>query len=42
MAAFEKDNDLIEEFDNARATYLIDGHTPAKAKFFAIPTSPTL
>ncbi len=25
MAAFEKHQGLIEEFDNARATYLIDG-----------------
>ena len=37
MAAFEKDNALIEEFDNARATYLIDGHTPEEGEIFRNP-----
>jgi gamma-glutamyltranspeptidase / glutathione hydrolase len=37
MAAFEKDNTLIEELDNARATYLIDGHTPEEGEIFRNP-----
>ncbi len=37
MAAFEKNKALIEEFDNARATYLIDGHTPAQGEIFRNP-----
>ena len=37
MAAFEKDKALIEELDNARATYLIDGHTPAEGEVFRNP-----
>ncbi len=34
MAAFEKNNALIEESNNARATYLVDGHTPAEGGIF--------
>ena len=34
MAAFEKNKAMIEESDNARATYLIDGHTPAQGEIF--------
>jgi gamma-glutamyltranspeptidase/glutathione hydrolase len=34
MAAFEKNNALIEDLDNARATYLIDGHTPEEGEIF--------
>lgn len=34
MAGFEKDKALIEEFDNARATYLINGHPPAEGEIF--------
>ncbi|MGH6888825.1 MAG: gamma-glutamyltransferase [Rhizomicrobium sp.] len=37
MAGFEKNRALIEEFDNARATYLIDGHTPAEGEIFRNP-----
>ncbi|HEX4079273.1 MAG TPA: gamma-glutamyltransferase family protein [Rhizomicrobium sp.] len=37
MAAFEKNKALIEELDNARATYLIDGHTPAEGEIFRNP-----
>ena len=37
MAAFEKQRAQIEEFDNARATYLIDGHTPAEGEIFRNP-----
>ena len=37
MAGFEKDRALIEEFDNARATYLIGGHTPAEGEIFRNP-----
>lgn len=37
MAGFEKDRALIEEFDNARATYLIHGHTPAEGEIFRNP-----
>ena len=37
MAAFEKSKGLIEELDNARATYLIDGHTPAEGEIFRNP-----
>jgi gamma-glutamyltranspeptidase/glutathione hydrolase len=37
MAGFEKDSALIEEFDNARATYLIKGHTPAEGEIFRNP-----
>ena len=32
MAAFEKNKALIEELDNARATYLVNGHTPARRR----------
>ena len=37
MAAFEKNAALIEELDNARHTYLIDGHTPAQGEIFKNP-----
>ncbi|HVZ92012.1 MAG TPA: gamma-glutamyltransferase, partial [Rhizomicrobium sp.] len=37
MAAFEKNKGLIEELDNARHTYLIDGHTPAEGEIFKNP-----
>ncbi|HTT82900.1 MAG TPA: gamma-glutamyltransferase family protein [Rhizomicrobium sp.] len=37
MAAFEKNKALIEELDNARATYLIDGHAPAQGEIFRNP-----
>jgi gamma-glutamyltranspeptidase/glutathione hydrolase len=37
MAAFAKDKALIEELDSARATYLINGHTPAEAEIFRNP-----
>jgi gamma-glutamyltranspeptidase/glutathione hydrolase len=37
MAAFEKNKALIEELDNARATYLIDGHAPAEGEIFHNP-----
>ena len=30
---------MIEELDNARATYLIDGHTPAEGEVFRRPRS---
>ncbi|HEY3778586.1 MAG TPA: gamma-glutamyltransferase family protein [Rhizomicrobium sp.] len=37
MAGFEKNRALIEEFDNARATYLVGGHTPAEGEIFRNP-----
>ncbi len=37
FAAFEKHKALIEELDNARHTYLIDGHTPAQGEVFRNP-----
>jgi gamma-glutamyltranspeptidase/glutathione hydrolase len=37
MAAFEKNKALIEELDNARATYLVNGHTPAEGEVFRNP-----
>jgi len=37
MAAFEKNKALIEELDNARQTYLIDGHTPTQGEIFKNP-----
>jgi gamma-glutamyltranspeptidase/glutathione hydrolase len=37
MGAFEKDNALIEELDNARATYLIGGRTPEEGEIFCNP-----
>ena len=37
MAAFEKYKGLIEESDNARHTYLIDGHAPAQGEIFKNP-----
>jgi gamma-glutamyltranspeptidase/glutathione hydrolase len=37
MGAFEKQRGLIEELDNARATYLIDGQTPAEGQLFRNP-----
>lgn len=35
--AFEKHRKLIEEFANARHTYLIDGHTPRQGEVFKNP-----
>jgi len=35
--AFEKRSKLIEELDNARKTYLIDGHAPAQGEVFRNP-----
>jgi gamma-glutamyltranspeptidase/glutathione hydrolase len=37
MAGFEKNRALIEEFDNARATYLINGHAPVEGEIFRNP-----
>jgi gamma-glutamyltranspeptidase/glutathione hydrolase len=37
FAAFEKNAAMIEERDNAKATYLIDGHTPAEGEVFRNP-----
>src|SRR5690348_6473415 len=37
MAAFERRKDQIEESDNARATYLIDGHAPKEGEVFRNP-----
>jgi gamma-glutamyltranspeptidase/glutathione hydrolase len=37
MAVFEKRQALIEELDNARATYLVNGHTPAEGEIFRNP-----
>jgi gamma-glutamyltranspeptidase/glutathione hydrolase len=37
MAGFEKSKALIEEFDNARATYLVNGHAPAEGEIFRNP-----
>jgi len=37
MAGFEKQKGLIEELDNARHTYLIDGHTPEEGEIFRNP-----
>jgi gamma-glutamyltranspeptidase/glutathione hydrolase len=37
FAFFEKRSKLIEELDNARATYLINGHTPAEGEVFRNP-----
>ena len=37
MAAFEKYKGLIEESDNARHTYLVDGHAPAQGEVFKNP-----
>ncbi len=37
LAAFEKSKALIEELDNARATYLVNGHTPAEGEIFRNP-----
>jgi gamma-glutamyltranspeptidase/glutathione hydrolase len=37
MAAFERNKAMIEELDNARATYLIDGHAPAEGEVFRNP-----
>jgi gamma-glutamyltranspeptidase/glutathione hydrolase len=34
MAAFERRKAMIEELDNARSTYLVDGHTPAEGEVF--------
>jgi gamma-glutamyltranspeptidase/glutathione hydrolase len=37
FAAFEKHRGLIEELDNARKTYLIDGRTPEQGEVFRNP-----
>jgi gamma-glutamyltranspeptidase/glutathione hydrolase len=37
MANFERNKASIEEFDNARATYLIAGHAPAEGEIFRNP-----
>ncbi len=37
MAAFEKNKGLIEESDNARATYMPNGHMPAEGEIFKNP-----
>lgn len=37
MGLFEAGRAMIEEFDNARSTYLIDGHTPAEGEMFRNP-----
>jgi gamma-glutamyltranspeptidase / glutathione hydrolase len=37
IAGFEKQKGLIEELDNARHTYLIDGHTPEQGEIFRNP-----
>src|SRR5690348_1658477 len=37
MAAFERRKDQIEELDNARATYLINGHAPQEGEIFRNP-----
>ncbi len=37
MAAFERNAKLIEELDNARATYMPGGHTPAEGEIFRNP-----
>ncbi len=37
MAAFERNKAIIEELDNARATYLIDDHAPAEGEIFRNP-----
>jgi gamma-glutamyltranspeptidase/glutathione hydrolase len=37
FAAFEKNRAMIEELDNARHTYLIDGKTPAEGQVFRNP-----
>jgi gamma-glutamyltranspeptidase/glutathione hydrolase len=37
MAALEQRRALIEEFDNAKATYLVDGRAPAEGEIFRNP-----
>jgi gamma-glutamyltranspeptidase/glutathione hydrolase len=37
MAAFDKRAGLIEELDNARATYLVNGHAPEEGEVFRNP-----
>lgn len=37
MALFETNRVILEEFDNARRVYLIDGHTPAEGEIFRNP-----
>lgn len=37
MAAFAKAGAMLEEFDNARHTYLMDGKTPAEGEVFRNP-----
>jgi gamma-glutamyltranspeptidase/glutathione hydrolase len=37
MASFERRKAMIEELDNARATYLVDGHAPMEGEIFRNP-----
>jgi gamma-glutamyltranspeptidase/glutathione hydrolase len=37
LAAFDKNKGLIEEFDNARHTYMPSGHAPAEGEIFKNP-----
>ena len=37
MAVFQKNLAMLEEFDNARRTYLIDGHVPGHGEIFKNP-----
>jgi len=37
MTAFERGSAMLEESDNARKTYLIDGHAPAEGEVFRNP-----
>ena len=37
MAYFERHKEWLEELDNARSTYLIDGHPPAEGEVFRNP-----
>lgn len=37
MASFERRKAMIEELDNARATYLVHGHPPAEGEIFRNP-----
>jgi gamma-glutamyltranspeptidase/glutathione hydrolase len=37
MSAFERNKAMIEELDNARATYLINGHAPVEGEVFRNP-----
>jgi gamma-glutamyltranspeptidase/glutathione hydrolase len=37
MTAFERRKDVIEELDNAKATYLVNGHAPSEGEIFRNP-----